>query len=399
MKTKLYSTLVGSRKPFITFLAAILFLTVRTQAQTFHIFDHATDFPSGGVGGVDANVVDIPVELGLKFRVTQGGTLDSIWFYKGTSNTGTHVGSIWDNTGALLGSVIFTGETASDWQKMKLATPVVLNPGITYTVSYWGSAGIYAASSGGINNVDQATGPFIVIGNSTSAADPGGVGAGNGVYNYSATAANTRPTNSVGDASNYWVDMSFTTFFPLPVGLVDFNANAGTSDISLTWKTESEHNNRGFQIQRSNNGADWYNLNFVTGSGESSTTRNYTYSDKGLAPGLYYYRLKQEDFDGNSKFSSVVTGRISGKGLVSLFPANPNPVHGISQIRFDLPATQKVKLSVFDVNGREVRVLLNGQQEPGSHIAPIDAAGLSKQLYYVRLQTETSVLTTKIIVQ
>ena len=399
MKTKLYSTLSRGSKSFIVSLAAFLLFALGAHAQTFTIFDHASEFPSGGTGGADANVADAPVELGIKFRVTQGGTLDSVWFYKGTSNTGTHVGSLWSNTGALLASVTFTGETGSDWQKMKFPTPVALSPGITYTISYWGAAGIYAASSGGINNVDQAGGPFVIVGNATSAVDP--ANNGNGVYNYNATAATTMPATFGGEASNYWVDVSFTTFFPLPVTLVDFNASAGNTDVTLTWKTESEHNNRGFEIERSNSGAanSWYKVNFVSGIGESSTTRNYSYSDKSLAPGLYYYRLKQLDFDGNIKYSTVVTAKILGKGLISLYPNNPNPFHGISQIRFDLPTTQKVRLSIFDLNGREVKVLMNGQQEAGSHIAPIDGADLSKQLYYVRLQTESGILTRKIVVQ
>jgi len=400
MKTKLYSTLAGKKLAVAFFTAFLFFISTTTHAQTYTIFDPTTEFPSGGAAGAEANVVDAPVELGIKFRVTQGGTASAIRFYKGNTNTGTHIGTIWDNTGAVVASVTFTGETASGWQQMNFVSPVVLSPGITYTASYWGANGLYAASSGGLGNVTDITrGPFIIIAHNTgtSAADPGNEG--NGMYDYDPAGGVNYPQTISGDASNYWVDISFTTFFPLPVSLVDFHANAGTHDIALTWKTESEHNNRGFVIQRSNNGRDWYDVDFINGSGESAISRNYTYTDKALAPGLYYYQLKQEDFDGKSKTSSVVTASINGKGTISLFPGYPNPVHSVGKIRFDLPNAQKVRLSIFDMSGKEVKVLVDSKQDAGSHINPLDVTGLGRQMYFVRLQTETQVLTQKIVVE
>ena len=53
------------------------------------------------------------VELGVKFRTTQAGFITGIRFYKGTGNTGTHVGKLWTSTGTLLATVTFTGETAT----------------------------------------------------------------------------------------------------------------------------------------------------------------------------------------------------------------------------------------------------------------------------------------------
>lgn len=407
MKTKLYTTLSLGNKPAMLFLAVFLFFISVINAQTFNMYDPEIYEPPGGAFGASANVFDpgAPVELGIKFRVTQSGTLDSIRFFKGNTNTGTHVGSVWDNNGNLLATVTFTGETATGWQQMKFPTPVVLVPGITYTASYWGSGLAYTAESGLLDNNDNVRGPFILIAGSTastSVADPGNEG--NGVYKYSpdpattpAGAANNFPDQTTGDATHYWVDVAFTTFFPLPVSLVDFRAATQSSNVSLTWKTESEQNNKGFQIERSNDGATWYNVSFVNGAGESSTSKSYSYLDKTLAPGNYYYRLKQVDYDGHSKTSSIVPVTIGGKGTVSLLPGYPNPMHGGGQIRFDLPSAQTVRLSIYDISGREVKVLLTGKQATGSHVATID--GLDAQTYFVRLQTESGILTQKIVVQ
>src|SRR5882724_4602790 len=64
------------------------------------------------------------VELGLKFQATVNGSITGIRFYKGTGNTGTHVGHLWTSSGTSLASVTFTNETATGWQQATLATPV-----------------------------------------------------------------------------------------------------------------------------------------------------------------------------------------------------------------------------------------------------------------------------------
>src|SRR5439155_9253308 len=59
------------------------------------------------------------IEVGVKFRASQAGTVTGIRFYKGNLNTGTHVGSLWTSTGTKLASATFTAETASGWQQVR----------------------------------------------------------------------------------------------------------------------------------------------------------------------------------------------------------------------------------------------------------------------------------------
>ena len=63
-----------------------------------------------------------PVTLGLKFYSDVPGYVTGIQFYKGTGNTGAHVGALWSNTGANLASVTFAGETASGWQQANFSS-------------------------------------------------------------------------------------------------------------------------------------------------------------------------------------------------------------------------------------------------------------------------------------
>ncbi|MEV1169998.1 DUF4082 domain-containing protein [Nonomuraea sp. NPDC049784] len=139
------------------------------------------------------------VTLGVKFRSESDGLIESIRFYKGPQNTGTHTGGLWTAGGQLLASVTFTGESASGWQEAYFSTPVTINADTTYIASYHTTSGFYSV-----------TRPYF-----TSARDRGpltaledGFQGGNGVYTYGASPS--FPTSSF-NASNYWVDVTFVS--------------------------------------------------------------------------------------------------------------------------------------------------------------------------------------------
>jgi hypothetical protein len=138
------------------------------------------------------------VELGLKFQSTTAGTITAVRFYKGTGNTGTHLGSLWSNAGALLGSVTFTNETPSGWQTATFATPVAVAANTTYVVSYRAPNGHYAGDNNAFASAGVSNPPLQALSNGTSG--------GNGVYRYGTTSG--FPTSSY-QSSNYWVDVVF----------------------------------------------------------------------------------------------------------------------------------------------------------------------------------------------
>src|SRR5262245_34195043 len=76
------------------------------------------------------------VELGVRFRSDTSGVITGIRFYKFAGNTGTHIGNLWSNSGALLARATFTAETASGWQEMTFATPVAITANTIYVASY-----------------------------------------------------------------------------------------------------------------------------------------------------------------------------------------------------------------------------------------------------------------------
>ena len=138
-----------------------------------------------------------PVELGLKFSASVNGTVSALRYYKGSQDSGTHVGSLWSSAGTLLAQVTFSGETASGWQQMALAPPVPILAGTTYVVSYHSNGG-YAATGGYFSS------PHI---NAPLTAPSSAATGGNGVYRYGAGGFPTQTYN----ASNYWVDVVFNS--------------------------------------------------------------------------------------------------------------------------------------------------------------------------------------------
>jgi hypothetical protein len=140
------------------------------------------------------------VELGVKFRSNEDGLICGIRFYKGSSNIGTHVGNLWSNTGALLATATFSGETASGWQQVSFSTPVPITANTVYVASYHTNVGFYSADVNYFATTGVDSSPLYAL------AD--GETGGNGVYAYSASS--TFPSQTW-NSSNYWVDVVFTT--------------------------------------------------------------------------------------------------------------------------------------------------------------------------------------------
>ena len=74
-------------------------------------------------------------EMGVKVQVLSALQLTAIRFYKDPGETGTHTGRVWNSSGQLLASTVFSGESASGWQQQSMGSPVSLQPGQVYTVS------------------------------------------------------------------------------------------------------------------------------------------------------------------------------------------------------------------------------------------------------------------------
>ncbi len=165
------------------------------------------------------------VEVGVKFQSDLAGFITGIRFYKGLTNTGTHVGSLWTSSGTLLASATFTAESASGWQQVNFVTPVAIAANTTYVASYHAPNGNYAVDPAyfAAQGVDRA--PIHLLRD--------GIAGGNGVYQYAASS--TFPSASF-NASNYWVDVVFSLTGPPDTTAPTISTRtpaAGASGVSI----------------------------------------------------------------------------------------------------------------------------------------------------------------------
>ena len=178
-----------------------------------------TIWPSTAVPGTADSGPDSAVELGVKFRSDIAGTITGIRFYKGSGNTGTHVGSLWTSTGTLLASATFTSETASGWQQVNFANPVAITANTVYVASYHTNVGHYSENQNYFATTGFDNLPLHALAN--------GVSAGNGVYAYGPTSAFP---NQTWNSTNYWVDVVFSSG-PQPLAITTTSLPSGTVGV------------------------------------------------------------------------------------------------------------------------------------------------------------------------
>jgi Secretion system C-terminal sorting domain len=143
-------------------------------------------------------------------------------------------------------------------------------------------------------------------------------------------------------AFSHWTVGS--TASPLPITLARFDAKRiSEQEILLTWATASETNNKGFEIEQSENGTDFVKVGFVDGKGNSSSLNNYQLTINN--PSSAYYRLKQVDFDGKFEYSPIrfVEGSVK-------FTVYPNPTSGGIHLQVE-DRTQAIALSLSNMQG------------------------------------------------
>jgi len=187
---------------------------------------------------------------------------------------------------------------------------------------------------------------------------------------------------------------------PLPVELSSPEATLdGKDEVRLTWTTASETRNAGFRVQRKigEGGESWTTIGSVEGSGTTTEPKSYRYVDRNLPyeADRLTYRLKQLDTDGSSSYSKKVTVDRSVKE-VQLLGTYPNPAQSRATVRYAVPKRQEVKIHLYDVLGRQVQTVVDGEKE-GRHKRQLDTSRLPSGVYFLRLraggQTRTQKLT------
>ncbi len=175
----------------------------------------------------------------------------------------------------------------------------------------------------------------------------------------------------------------------LPVELTHFEGLVNDDEVALTWTTASEQNNAGFDIEFANAGS-FRKIGFVPGTGTTTETQQYhfTHNTKGRNGQVLQYRLKQIDFDGAFEYSDVISIEMPLANAPILHKAYPNPFNPKTTLSFSLPVSGPVQLTVYDMNGRVIKQLIDEHMPAGYHSIPFQAVeGTPSGTYIYKLQT------------
>ncbi len=190
----------------------------------------------------------------------------------------------------------------------------------------------------------------------------------------------------------------------IPVELTSFTASVSENNVTLSWKTATEKNNYGFEIQRRVAGPlpkreqrGWVDISFVEGHGSTTEKHNYSFTDKNVLSGDYQYRLKQIDYNGSFEYSDIVEAELSSVITYQLEQNYPNPFNPVTTIGFSLPEKSLSRITIINAIGKQVAVLLNEEKEAGYHQVEFNAANLPSGIYFYRLQTGSFIATKKMI--
>jgi hypothetical protein len=243
-----------------------------------------------------------------------------------------------------------------------------------------------------LNNIAEAN---LVLFNSATGNDNTWSGAG-GTVN---TTNNYVELSGINNFSHWTLGDSNS---PIPVELTSFTANVSENGVVLNWKTATETNNSGWNVQRQQiiegQQPTWQRIGFVDGSGSSTSSKEYCFKDNNLSSGKYQYRLQQVDYDGTLNYSDVI--EVESNLLpdeFALYQNYPNPFNPSTIIKFDVPSSSFVNISIYNTIGERIATLVNKQMEAGVHFTRFDASNMPSGIYIYRLTAGNIVFTNKMM--
>jgi hypothetical protein len=185
-------------------------------------------------------------------------------------------------------------------------------------------------------------------------------------------------------------------FVPTATEVAAFEARPGAGEVELVWTLRDEASARAIRVFR--DGAE--GLRCLTAEPLSPSARSYT--DRSVRPGRRYrYWIEVSDASGIVARSTEVTVEIPA-ARAALLQNRPNPFNPSTAIPFVLPEAGRVRLRVFDLEGRLVRTLVDGVRPAGRQEVRWDGRDdrgrpVSSGVYLVRLEAAGEKLSRKMV--
>lgn len=177
----------------------------------------------------------------------------------------------------------------------------------------------------------------------------------------------------------------------LPIELLSFNANYHDEKVNLNWSTSTEINNEHFIIERSSDATNFESTGKLKGKGASNIKTNYQFIDQAPSKGVNYYRLQQVDFNGESKYSNIISLNNTKRVNLDVFP-NPS-INGIFEIHSDYSSSDSNFLEIFDYSGKKLfEKRINGVSET------LDLSTYNRGIYVLKYNLNGLLVCKKLII-
>ena len=244
---------------------------------------------------------------------------------------------------------------------------------------------------------------------STYLASSGDKCAGVNVYNNSlyeigqappgpGTTTNFIAATRLGSFSGFGVGGGGST--GLPVELVSLKADPiDNKFIRVSWTTATEINNAGFEVLRSEDGINFTNIGWVDGAGNSSTMLNYKLDDNNVvANTVYYYRLRQVDYDGQSDLTNIVSAMITDNAVFVISEFMPNPTENSSSFTIITSEIRDINLTVYNTLGQIITDSRFVAQPNQTNKYEVNLNEMASGTYYAIITTGAHTFNKKIVV-
>lgn len=197
-------------------------------------------------------------------------------------------------------------------------------------------------------------------------------------------------------------DLSETVEIPLDYKL---KTNSTIDELSISWELDHFPNDWSFTLLDHETGSlidmnsnSSYQFGNVINRNEKSKQDDFIPIHRVLVNS----DGKQKGIESSRFIIKISPGSALSNGEESELPNRyflsqnyPNPFNPTTVINFQLPENSRVSLRVFDMLGREVAMLVNGQVEAGYHSVNFDAGNLASGVYIYRLEAGNQIMTRK----
>lgn len=182
----------------------------------------------------------------------------------------------------------------------------------------------------------------------------------------------------------------------LPVTLLNFSATYNKPDVIIQWQTSSKHNTSLFRIERSVDGNNFLSIGNVNASGNSSSTKNYSYQNTKPVNGTNFYRLKIIDTDGKFTYSKIIAVKMENSKSFQIFPNPAIDILYVVPIAIGRENEDAI-IQIVDLTGKKVKeqkMVINANTS-----LSIDISHLPKSIYNLILRRGTKTEQQKFVKQ